>query len=230
VERKETKSAYADPEKQLSVPILEALRPWGATIPNLTMNPLERVTRPTHHNPTSPAFAQHAVPPPLPRGVVRRVPRVCIDVFPILDICLGHVPADEVIIDVVKPFAVRRAALASRFDRLLAETAPEARLKVAAHAAVGKFLVEDGVVAEVVVPLEMRFEGLSAVADLAAFWLLRAVGHLLGASPDFELEVLAVLVPLPVVLAAELLVTFGKGAGVGFRMPFLVFPSARAFV
>jgi hypothetical protein len=38
------KIAYAGPEKQLSVPVLETLRPWGATIPNLTMNPLERVT------------------------------------------------------------------------------------------------------------------------------------------------------------------------------------------
>jgi hypothetical protein len=151
-------------------------------------------------------------------------------VFPVLDIRLGHVPADEVIIDVVKPLAVRRAALARRFDRLLAETAPEARLKVAAHAAVGKFLVEDGVVAEVVVPLEVGFEGLSTVADFAAFWLLRAVGHLLGASPDFELEVLAVLVSLPVVLAAELLVALGKGASVGLRVPFLVLPSAIASV
>ena len=225
MESKERKSAYADPENQLSVPILEALRPWGATIPNLTMNPLERITRPA-----DPAVSQHAVPPALPRGAVRRVHRVCIDVFPVPDIRLGHVPADEVIIDVVKPFAVRRAALASRLDRLLAETAPEARLKVAAHAAVGEFLVENGMVAEVVVPFEVGFEGLPTVADLAAFWLLRAVGHLLGTSPDFELEVLAILVPLPVVLAAKLLVALGKGAGVGLRVPFLVFPSTIALV
>jgi hypothetical protein len=190
------------------------------------MNPLARVARPTDRNLGT--FAQHAVSPALPRGAVRRVHRVCIDVFPVLDVRLGHVPADEVIIDVVKAFAVRRPALASRFDRLLAETAPEARIKVAAHAALGEFLIEDGVVADVVVPLEMEFEGLSAVADLAAFWLLWVVGQLLGASPYFELEVLAVLVPLPIVLAAELLVALSKGAGVGLRVSFLVFPSAIA--
>jgi hypothetical protein len=71
-----------------------------------------------------------------------------------------------------------------------------------------------------VVLFEVTLERFPAVADLAAFWLVRPVGHLLGTAPDLELEVLAVFVPLPVVLAAELLVALGKGAGVGLCVAF----------
>jgi hypothetical protein len=62
------------------------------------------------------------------------------------------------------------------------------------------------------------------VAHLSAL-LVGAAGGPLGASPDLELEVLAVFVPLPVVLAAKLLVTLGKGAGIRLFMPLPVFSS-----
>ena len=207
-ERKKGRQTYASPKEHLAVAVLEPLRPRGPVIPAAAIHPLARLARPRHRDPfRAPALA---------RRIVRRVDRVRVDVLPVLDVRLGHAPAVKVVVDVVEPLAVRRTPLAGRLDRLLAEAAPEAQLKVAAHAAVGELLVEDGVAVDAVVFFEVGLERFAAVADLAAFWLVRPVGCLLGTAPDLELEVLAVFVPLPVVLAAELLVALGEGAGVGF--------------
>lgn len=146
--------------------------------------------------------------------------------LPLADISLGHPPlAIEVIVDVVEPLAVGRTALPSGLNRFLAEAAPEARLKVVAHAAVAELLVEDRRFADAVLLFEVGLERLPAVAHLATL-LIRVVRGLLVAPPDLELEVLAVFVPLPVVLAAKLLAALGKCARIGLFVPLLVFPSS----
>ena len=162
----------------------------------------------------------------------RALGRVDLDVLPLVNVHLGRAAAVEVVVDVVEALRVHGAARAGGLDGLLAEAAPEARLKVAAHAAVGEFLLEHGRVVDAVARSEMGLERLEAVAHPAAFLLLRrdlAVGrHLLAATPDLELDVLAALVALPVVLAAELLVAPDERAGVGLFVSLLVFPSAAS--
>ncbi len=151
--------------------------------------------------------------------------------LPLVNVHPGYAAAVKVVVDVVEALRVRRPARAGGLDGLLAEAAPEARLKVAAHAAVGEFLLEHGRVVDAVARSEVGLERLKAVAHLAAFLLLcdLAVGrHLLAASPDLELDVLTALVALPVVLAAELLVAPDERAGVALFVSLLVFPSAAS--
>ena len=159
--------------------------------------------------------------------------RVDLDVLPLVNLHLGRAAAVEVVVDVVEALRVRGPARARGLDGLLAEAAPEARLEVAPHAAVGQLLLEHRRLVDAVARSEVGLERLEAVAHPAALLLLRcdrAVGrHLLAASPDLELDVLAALVALPVILAAELLVAPDEGAGVGLFVSLLVFPGA-AFV
>ena len=182
--------------------------------PVTVMPPLARVPllqlRPRHH------------------GQVGVLVGVGIDMPPGLDVRLWHPLPVEVSINVIKPLAVRGRRAARRLNRLLAEAAPEARAEVAADAVVGELLVKDIVVEDAVVFPEVQGQRLAAVAHLAALEL--AVGGALGAPPDLELEVLAVFVALPVVLAAELFVAVGVGAVVGLRVALLVFPGVLVSV
>ena len=70
---------------------------------------------------------------------------------------------------------------------------------------------------------QMIDELLAAVEELRALVDL-AAGVRLVTTPTFVLEVLRVLVSLPVVLAAEDLAAFRKGAAIGLGVSLLVLP------
>ena len=123
----------------------------------------------------------------------------------------------------IKPLRERRPSVLLELDRLLAEAAPEARLKVAAVAALGAALLLSLGVGNAVHLREVIREGLSTVADFGAGFGGVAL-ELLVAAPELELDMLTVLVPLPVVLGAESLITVGVGASVRLLMPLAVFP------
>lgn len=108
-------------------------------------------------------------------------------------------------------------------DDLLAEAAPEALLARAADAALVKLVVYHGTIRDAVVA-QMRPETLAPVADLAAEHTARGLGSLI-APPHLQLEVLAVLVALPVILAAERLPAAIRGAVERLSVAFHVFPA-----
>lgn len=128
------------------------------------------------------------------------------------------------VIDMVEAFIPGLEAFAVQFDDGHAEAAPELALPIATYLRPLRLCL-DVIVAELrVVLFEMVDELFTTVEDLGALVDLAArIG--LGAPPAFELVVLRVLVPLPVVLAAEDLAAVLEGAAVGLGMPFLMLPA-----
>lgn len=137
--------------------------------------------------------------------------------------------------DMVVPGVERRDVARIRdLDDVVAEAAPEARLAVPPDAAALELLV-DARPLELVVHDEVVLERLAAVAHLVArlrgFVVVVGVGgqgqqlELLVALPRLVLEVLAVLVPFPVVLAAE--ATRALRAPVRLGVPLHMFSNGR---
>jgi hypothetical protein len=124
-----------------------------------------------------------------------------------------------VTIDVVEALCPgARAPVILDLDNLDAEAAPKAGLAAAAEPASFNLVVELLVIFDLVVLLKVTSDDLAAVADLAARVIV-VVERLLIAPEDFNLEVLAVLVSLPIVLGSKLLTTPWEGAAVRPLVP-----------
>lgn len=135
------------------------------------------------------------------------------------------------IVDVIVPrveHALRALDLRRQLDNVPAEAAPEPRLSEPADAALVQLVVQPEGVADAVLRGEVRPKGLPAVAHLVADAAGQRRFEPFVALPDLVLEVLAVLVPLPVVLAAEALRALG--AAVGLLVALDVFPSNESYV
>lgn len=142
----------------------------------------------------------------------------------------GHPVADALallempVVHMIEAFVPRLEAFAVQLDDGHAEAAPELPLTVPTYLRPLRLRLNVIVAARRVVVFEMVDEFFATVEDLRALVDL-AAGIGLAAAPAFELVVLRVLVPLPVVLAAEDLAAVLEGAAVGLGMPFLVLPA-----
>jgi hypothetical protein len=96
-----------------------------------------------------------------------------------------------------------------------AESAPEALIAVSSHATPFELLLHCSWAIQAMVPQEMIFEGLATMAHF--------VTSCLFAVPRFKLQMLAALMPLPVILAAKHLMAVSKGASVRLLMPLEMF-------
>lgn len=129
--------------------------------------------------------------------------------------------AQQVVFDVVAslgPSVVASVALAS-LNNGPAEAAPEASVGVSAETTGIHHSLSLVSVGEPVDELEVGLEAFPAEAEGAAAGL--------ATQPRVAGPMLAALVALPVVFAAESLAAAGKGASVGFLVPLHVFPARR---
>lgn len=115
-------------------------------------------------------------------------------------------------VDMIEPLVPRLQALLFQRDDHLAESAPELRLAVPSDAILADESVDVLPVLDLVVLAEMLDVHLLPVEQART---LQACGVSLRTAPALEVEVLGILVSLPVRLAAEGLVAFGKRTAVG---------------
>jgi hypothetical protein len=109
------------------------------------------------------------------------------------------------VVDVIEAFVPRLEAPVLQCENRAAEPTPETRLSVSPDPVPLNAFFHLPVV-HPVLALEMFDEELLAVKQLCAFEAVRFVNILLGAAPALQQEVLGILVPFPIVLAAKGLV------------------------
>ena len=111
-------------------------------------------------------------------------------------------------------------------DDLSAKAAPEPYFTVAADPAVIYFAVDHAWIGNIVISGQVKLELLAPMAGFSAelFWIDLT---LLIAFPQFELVVLTVFMPFPVIFAAKPLETLWKRTAIRLVMAFLVFSASR---
>ena len=141
---------------------------------------------------------------------------------PFADVPLGHfTTAGEVVVNVVtslSPSVVRLFDL----DCVLAETAPEMSVAVAAFSTCVKLFFENTLIRNLMLFRKMVSEALATMANLVTKFA--RIGLCAIAYPCLKLIVLDALMSLPVVLTSECLCTVDESTSVWFRMSFLVLP------
>lgn len=142
----------------------------------------------------------------------RRRRHLMIHILPFLDVYrLELVSPVEMGLDVVEPLRPSECPVVLEVDGPDAETAPVAGLAVPTDPAAGQQLLGLSGVQDLVLFLQMALERLPGVADAPAWPMGVALCELL-APPELALEVLAVLVSFPVVLAPKSLAALRKRA------------------
>jgi hypothetical protein len=159
----------------------------------------------------------------------------------------------EMAVDVIEALIPRRISLLLELDNLDAEAAPELSLAILSNAAGFDLRFNSMPVSKTVLENEVRFEVFGAGEEVAAGIVVGVGGVVSGggwggggggrkrgrwdwrvrrrrgcgrelATVGFELEVLAILMPLPIRFRAEALVAVGIRAAVGASVAFQMFP------
>ncbi len=129
------------------------------------------------------------------------------------------------IIDVIEPLRPGKTSPFLDIDDTLAEPTPEARVTVPAYAALLPFFLDRLQIGDFMVLLQVVFERFTAMANSATD-PGRAVLELFVTLPYLQLEMLAILVPLPVILAAKPFRAFRKCATIRFLVTLSVFSTS----
>lgn len=119
-------------------------------------------------------------------------------------------PSHEVVIDVIESLGPRLRTLLVNLDLPLTKAAPETAREVLRDAFGVADLVGDLALRNIMAFLKMRPEALQMMQHLGAILPISDM----RTSPGLILEMLRVLMPLPVVLAAECLQAFWKGTAI----------------
>jgi hypothetical protein len=122
------------------------------------------------------------------------------------------------VVDVVTPLGPGVGHSLRDVDNLPAEAAPEARVAMATEPPLLQLLLDLLGIRHGVVLLKMLLKDFTSVTYFVFTY---------SALPCLQVEVLATLVSLPVIFAAEPFVTFLKGTAVGLFMSLHVFPLDR---
>lgn len=109
------------------------------------------------------------------------------------------------VVNVIKTFRPGIQAFLLEIHGFLTEAAPESRLTITADTATFNLLLDEIGLGYGVFFLDMFLEGLAAVTNFGAGAAFRPF---FVAAPGLKVEVLGVLVPFPVVFAAEVFVAF----------------------